>query len=206
MDLQGLGQPAAPQRQTPIASPGMAQADTPEAQADGTAASPELQDAYNRFVGRATMILWSEPVSNGLRERLQKAKDHVSVVGDFSAQVGLKAIKDGLSQGEQTPPAVALHGAREIVTQAGEIAEKAGRPLQPPELESAYYLAVDRARAAAQKEGLLDMKAVERENSQLGQMKQDGRLDQVWGFIQKAHQEGAKPTPKPLADAAKGAV
>jgi hypothetical protein len=164
----------------------------------GQQAPPEMQDAYNEFVGRGTAILWSKPVREGLRTALKKSQDAVSTVAEFSASVSLKAIKDAAAEGKIIPAAVTIQGGQEIVQQAGEIAEKAGRPLQQEELEAAYYLAIDRGRAAAQKEGLLDMDAVGADAQQLEGMKQDGRLDQVWAAINATKQRAkAPPLPTP---------
>jgi hypothetical protein len=152
-------------------------------------ATPEQQEAYNRFVGQALLhVFGDEKVMTKILDQI--GDDPVQDVGRTAANIGFVVLKKAEAAGETVPPEVILHGGQEIVGVLAEMA-KAGKRIEmtPDDIEKAYYVAADIFRQMMQGEGGIDPETAAGDIEALRQMEESGELE---ALMQAASQDQAQ--------------
>lgn len=170
IDMAG-GAPAGPPRAGGGQAPQMA---------EGEAASPEEQAAYEKFVSMALLHMHDDAVRPGLVEQMRKG-DPVRAIGQAAATLGMTLIQKARDAGEDIPVDVILHGGAEVVDALVEIAEAAGiggGEISEEDAERAYLEAADEFRDAMG--GEIDPAVMEEDARTL--MGREGVASKVQGF------------------------
>ena len=141
---QGGPPPAAAGGPAPMPSAGQSPPDM-----GGTdQASPEEQDAYDRFVGRAMQFIYGDAFDRVLK-MLQAGDDPIDGLAVTAASI-VSRVQDAAEQaGQKLSGDILLHGGAEIVADLAMIATKAGIhdfEQSPKDFEAAWYRALDEYR------------------------------------------------------------
>lgn len=160
----------------------------------GEPAPPEEQDLYERFVAAGTMMLYDQKFFPTFAQMV-KSMEPKAAVADAVAKVSLRTVQETRKQGVEIPGEVVLQGAKELTEGAADAAERVGaEPFSPQDLEEAYYMALDRGRAAFQAEGLIDEQEAQEGARMIEEMQSDGRLDQALALVEQARARANYPT------------
>ena len=156
--MEGFGQAAGvppPAQETARPAAGEAQ------MTGGEPASPEEQEAYDKFVSMALLHMHDEKVAPKLAERMRSG-DPVETIGRVGAALGMTLIEKAREAGEEIPGDVILHGGREIIDALVEMAEASGvGPLSEEDAEQAFYVAADEFRDMMQAGGQYDQETAQ---------------------------------------------
>lgn len=151
----------------------------PQPDMGGTeAASPEEQDAYDRFVGRALEFIYDKAFDKVL-DMLRGGDDPIDGLAVTAATV-VARIQDAAEQaGQKLSGDILLHAGSEILADLAGLATKArihDFEQDPKQLETAWYRALDEYRVMRQSAGKLDQEVAKQDLASLQQADQDGEL------------------------------
>lgn len=213
-----MPQDATEQQAAPAAPAQDPQQDQPQA-ANDNSASPEEQQQYNQFVGRAMELIngMFDQIVEMLRgggEEGQSAEDHgANGPGKGLAQTTVMVLAKVGSAAEQAgqtlSPDVVFHGGSEIFSQLAEISDKAGISDYANDrdaLEAAYYLTIDMATEQMAQSGELDQEGAKAAMQQLIDMDAKGELQQIFQSLDAKDQGGAAPAGKPAGQPQPGGM
>lgn len=151
----------------------------------GEPASPEEQEIYNRFVAGGMMMMYDERFFPRFGE-MMKSQEPKEGVADAVSMVATRTVQESKKAGFEIPGDVVLAGTKELTEQAADAALKFGVDLPEPDVEEAYYLALDKTRVALQGAGLMEPEAMAEDQQTLKGMRDDGRLEQVLAMVREA--------------------
>lgn len=147
-------QQQAPQQAAPQ---GLGQAEPKAPGIERQQASPELQAVYNRFVGLCMAMLWSDRFMSQASKIIQEHPDETDAMAMIGAAVVQRVYMAADQQGEPVPPEVLLHGGLEVMNEVATFAQAAGvQGIEPDEIETAFFLAADKVRAALEQAGKIN--------------------------------------------------
>lgn len=201
--MAGLGGQGVPPRQMEAqggaaAPSGMGGGLAPEMQsiddtgADVTEASPEEQALYNRFVAMAVMGLSDEQNLTNTIKAMQSAGDPTVGVAEVASAMIVRVSSMARSQGNELPGDVLMHGGKEIIEYAVELAEAAGLAEFSPEMmEQTFYQTLDLVTQSMKDSGELDEEAIAADLPRMKQAEESGELDSILAQIQA--QQSARP-------------
>jgi len=160
---------------------------------NGEAPTPEEQEAYNRFVGNALLLMSNDEIMPAVLRTIDAADDAARGVGEAAASIFLRVEAAAEEQGFDTPGDVKFQGGAEIVENVAEMARAARlADLDDEELERALLTGLDIVRDQQAQSGTLDQEAAQADLRRLVEAEKSGRLEQVLPGISEAAQRGAQ--------------
>lgn len=148
--------------------------------ADEQQASPEEQELYDRFVGRAFLLVYDPQFFPKVVDMLAGEGDPMEGLARITATVVLRVMKAAEQAGQKLPGDVIFHGAKEIFEDLAELSRRAGIfdfSQDEDALEGAYFRALDHARMMMEGEGGIDQKSAQADLDMLQKMDADGELE-----------------------------
>lgn len=202
--MNDLGPGMAPQEE---AAP---QEQAPAAQAGSSQAAPEQQAEYDRFVGRAMELIYSEQMFPRIVEMLRggkkppgnpdsepsKKSGPAEALAMTTVTVIERVVGAAKKAGQQLSPDVIFHGGTEIFSQLAEISDKAGISDYANDrdaLEAAYFKAIDIYLKQAQRSGDIDKQAAQAQMQKLEEMNKNGELEQMLRDLDAKDQAARQP-------------
>lgn len=156
-------------------------------------ASPEEQQVYDQYVGRAMQLIYDRSffphlvdMLHGGAEKGQQAANDNGMSGPqaglaHAAVMVLQRVGSAAKEAGQTiSPDVVLHGGAEVFSQLAEISDRAGisdYANDKDALEGAFFAAIDLYLKQAAQSGEVDQQAAQQQLQQLQQMDQSGQLE-----------------------------
>ena len=201
---QGGPPPAAAGGPAPMPSTGQ----SPPDMGGADQASPEEQDAYDRFVGRAMQFIYGDAFDKVLK-MLQAGDDPIDGLAVTAASI-VSRVQDAAEQaGQKLSGDILLHGGAEIVADLAMIATKAkihDFEQSPKDFEAAWYRALDEYRVMRQAAGKIDQNIAKQDLATLQQADQTGELATLMQRMQsrQAAPGGGEPTEPPMDGAEDG--
>lgn len=184
---------------SPGAAPPMDAAGAPPMDAapggQGQPASPEEQALYNRVVAMAMLAIYDDKMTPKLAAMLRDAPKVAEVIAEISANMAMRVYTHLKGQQTEVPGDVMMHAGKEIVEVVGELAEASGKEVSEQELETAFYLALDKFRAMAQQGGHYTEDNARADADEMRQMDESGMIEQIMAAAQQ--QQGPEQAPAP---------
>lgn len=145
-------------------------------------APPELQQQYDDVAARSLMFLYKPEVFSRVVEMIETGDDPQEALAETAAMLFGRVDAAMRESGREFDPQVKLAAAAEVMGNLGEIASEIGTHDfvgDKKALEGAWYLALDRVRAAEEAGGLIDPQQAQQDAAAVAQMDQDGTLERV---------------------------
>lgn len=175
MDTTALTPPRSdsPAQQSPAGEP---MTDEGEVQA-----SPDEQAQYDTFVDKAYELIYNGgKVNPQILKSLEGAGEPVDGLANTTAMVVIRLEDAAEQSGKKLSPDVMLHGGAEVLQDLADLAKQAGvHEYSKDEIQGATYQALDIYRAIRQKQGKLDIPAIQQDFQEIMQASQAGQLDSL---------------------------
>lgn len=158
-------------------------------------ATPEEQDAYDRFVARSLELIYGDGFERVL-EMLRGGDDPVNGLAVTAATIVARVMDAAEKAGAVPSGDVLLNAGAEVFEDLAELSTKAGIfdfASDKEQFEGAWYRALDEFRVMRQAQGKLDPKVFEQDLAALQQADQTGELAQMLAAAEK--RGGAGPAP-----------
>lgn len=207
-----------PAQPAPIAPPDMgaqqpampSQPDT-TADAGGQTATPQEQDAYNRFVSQAHLLIYKPEMTQQYLAMIKDSQKPTADIGQFAANVAFRVYSAAKEAGEMIPGDVLLQGGAEIVEGLIELSDEAKiTDIDDAQMEEAFYAAADAFRSLMEGSGNIDMAAVKEDMATFAAAEKSGQLDQMIGAVPPMDATpttpDAPPGPAPVPQKPMGAM
>ncbi len=160
----------------------------PQMGPDGSSSvSPEEQQQYDQFVNKAYELIYNNnQVNPQVLESLKGDGQPMDGLANTTAMVVMRVEDAAREAGQEVSPDVVFHGGAEILEDLADLAQQAGiHTFDDKELEGASYQALDIYRDQRQKQGKLDMGAIQQDFSQMIEADQMGTLGQMLPGIEE---------------------
>ncbi|MEC5323315.1 hypothetical protein [Aurantimonas sp. A3-2-R12] len=180
---QAAPQPAEPRRLT----------------ADEEQPSPEEQALYDKFVGKAFMLVYDEKFFPTVIEMLKGEGDPIEGLAVASSKVIARVMTAAKDAGQELAGDVLFHGAKEIFEDLAELSRRAGIKdfsQDPDALEGAYFRALDQFRMFLEESGGINREAAQADLAMLQQMDEAGELEGLFRDL-AAKDDAGGPEPEP---------
>lgn len=160
--------------------------DMAEVDGDMQPASPEEQQIYNQFVGRAMLMIYDDKMLPKVIDMLdggaEKGQDGDPMEGlaRTTALVVGRVAQAADKAGQKLPGDVLLHAGKEILEDLAELSRVAkikDYSEDPDALEGAMFRALDQFRLILQGAGRLDQRAAQTDMAKLEEMDKSGELE-----------------------------
>ena len=213
---------AVPQRTDGMAMPapqggGLGQGPAPEQQQAGPMgfqqAAPEEQDLYDRFVGRALQLIYSDEMNPKILDMLDGGAgegaegDPADGLAQATAMIVARVGAAAEQAGQQLSPDVVLHAGTEIfedLANLSKVAKIKDYTQDKEAFQRAYFGALDHYRNLLQGAGEIDQQSAQGDYEKLQQMDAEGKLDPLFRKLASddAAREGANQNepPAPQSD------
>lgn len=143
-------------------------------------ASDEEQELYETFTAMGLIGIYGKDSRDQLSEIFKRSDDLVNSVAEVSSAVALRVFSMAKDSGVDIPGEIVLHGGKEIVEAAVEMAEAAtGEQFTPQMMEEAYLAAADQFAMSAEQAGYYGQDVREKDFVAISKMKSDGRIDKI---------------------------
>lgn len=175
-----------------LMAPTEAPAETPAkmgAEDDGAVeASPDEQAAYDGLVNKAYELIYRGGKTNPqILESLKGAGEPVDGLANTTAMVMMRLEDAAERQGKKFPPDVMLHAGVEVLEDLADLAGQAKiHKFNEEEIQGATYQALDIYRATRQKQGKLDMGAIQQDFGQIMEANKAGRLNELLPGVEES--------------------
>jgi hypothetical protein len=164
----------------------------------GDQVTPEEQALYDKFVSMALIALYDQKTIDQSAQMIASADDPTIAVAEVASSVALRVLADAQDNGVELTGDVLLHGGKEIVEAAIEVAEKvSGVDFDDQMMEASFFAAADMFKAEAEKMGMYGDDAKAEDIQAIEQMKASGQLEQMIGQMQGGKTGAAKAPDAP---------
>lgn len=147
----------------------------------GEAVTPEEQELYDRFVGRAMGAIWKNPTRDSLISLMESAPSPQEGLSTAAATLIERIMGAAEQAGQKLPGDVMFAAGAEVFEQLAELAKESDVhdfDADQDALEGAYFLTLDKLRLSMSEQGKLDPEAMKTDLGMLQQADQSGMLEQ----------------------------
>jgi hypothetical protein len=158
-------------------------------------ATPDEQRMYDTLVNKAYEVIYQGGKTNPqILKSLEGGGEPVDGLANTTAMVMMRLEDAGERQGKKFPPDVMLHAGVEVLEDLADLAGQAKiHKFNEEEIQGATYQALDIYRATRQKQGKLDMPAIQQDFQQIMEANKAGQLGELLPGVE----EGAAPAEEP---------
>ena len=132
-------------------------------------ATPEQQEAYNRFYAKSVEVLFSDRFLEKGAKILKESPTVVDGMARIGAAIGTRIYMMARERNQTIEPIVVVEAGREVMGEVAEFARALGHEVSQEQLDDAYFLAADMMRQMLDDAGALDKEGMEREAAELRQ-------------------------------------
>jgi hypothetical protein len=185
--MKGFGEAMSGGAPTPQAPP---QANGFQPTQEGTPATPEQQQQYNRFVAMSILMLYDEKFMPKAQQMLSGGTTPVDAMARIGSSIASRIYMGAKKQGAEIPAEVVLHGGWELMNEIRTFAQTTGAgEISDEQMEDAYYLASDMMRSTLQGAGMVDQEQAQGEFEQMRGTFGDDAFDTLVQRLQGVQQQ-----------------
>lgn len=157
--------------------------------------TPEEQADYDEFVTNGMKVMYSKDRIKKFLQSIEGGGNAVKGLANAVSILVMRLEDDAKNNGKEFSGDVMIHAAQELMEQMAELAEAAGiHTFTEEEMESAFYLALDRYRSTRQQAGTLPVDEIKQDVDELRVAEQQGRLEEIApGITEYAQQRSGRP-------------